>query len=145
MKVLFVRDVPGVGKKNDIKTVSDGYGRNFLVPRGFARMATEETVRDASRRKAAEEKHQGELLRTYREDAARVLGMTLSLPVKTGEKGEVWSPVRAKDIECALAKEGVKNAAVKLERPLKQLGAHRVTVDFGLGVTASLGVELTPS
>jgi len=145
MKILLLRDVPAVGKKNEIKTVPDGYGRNFLVPRGLARMATEETVRDVSGRKATEEKHREELLRAYREAATRVGGMTLSLPVKAGERGEVWNPVHAKDIERALAKGGVKNAAVKLERPLKQLGAHRVTVDFGLGVTCSLSVELTPS
>ncbi len=145
MRVLLVRDVPGVGKKNEVRTVPDGYGRNFLIPQGLARMATEGVVRETSMRHDQEEKRREELLLAHRAAAERLKGMKLSLEVKAGEKGEVWSPVGAKDIAKALAGKGLGDIEVKLERPLKQLGAHRVTVDFGLGVTCSLSVELTPS
>lgn len=145
MRVLLLRDVPGTGKKSEIKTVPDGYGRNFLIPRGLARVATEEVVREASARQAGEEKRLEELLLAYRAAAARLEGTELPLRVKAGGKGEVWSPVRAKDIQKALADEGFRDVEVKLERPLKQLGAHRVLVEFGQGVSVLITVLLTPA
>lgn len=145
MRVLLVRDVPGVGKKNEVKTVPDGYGRNFLIPRGLARVATEEIIRETSLRQAKDEKRREELLLERRAAAARLEGMELSLKVKAGEKGEVWSPVGAKDIQKALAQKGFRDVEIKLERPLKQLGAHRVEIEFGPGVTASITVLLTPA
>lgn len=145
MRIILLRDVPGAGKKGEIKTVQDGYGRNFLVPRGLAKIATEEVVREAGARQAQEARRQEERLLSNRVAAERLESVKFTFAVKAGEKGEVWSPVGAKEIEAALEEKGFKGVEVKLERPLKQLGAHRITVDLGLGVSASITIELTPA
>lgn len=144
MRVQLLKDVAGQGKRGDMKTVSDGYGRNFLIPRALAKALTAAEEREATQKKKEEETHAEESRGKYREEAAALKGRKFQIRVKTGAKGEVWSPVREAEIKDALAKEGVRDIRMKLERPLKALGEHAIEIEFGLGITTVVVIELLP-
>jgi large subunit ribosomal protein L9 len=144
MLVLLLQDIPGLGRKDEIKNVADGYAKNFLIPKGFAKLATKEVLREAEARKAKEAKRREELRRKAEEDARLLKGLELTFRVKTGEKGEVWSPVSAKEIEKELHARGFRNVSLGLERSIKELGEHKIQVKLGEGVTAAIVVRLIP-
>jgi len=140
MKVIFLQDVKNVGKKFDVKNVSDGYARNFLFPQGLAKIATEETVKNLEAQKAAtvkeEEKVKNELIAL-----SKVLeNKEFEFKVKTGEKGEVFGSVTKNDIEKSIS--APEDIEVLLDKPIKKLGEHRVEVNLGKGIKANLKINV---
>lgn len=99
MKVIFLKDVKNVGKKFDVKNVSDGYARNFLFSQGLAKIATEEAIKSLEAQKAAalkeEEKNKSGLIALAKNLESR----EFEFKVKTGEKGEVFGSVNKEDIK----------------------------------------------
>ena len=138
MQVLLLHDIRGVGKAMEIKNVSDGYARNFLFPRKLAVPATKENLA----LKTAQEARDAAALAKVQKTAQRLAAETLELPVRASEGGAVFGSVTAGMIEQALAARGYQHVVVKLERPLKSVGAHEVTVSLGHGVTATAKVTL---
>ena len=140
MKVIFLQDVKNVGKKFDVKNVSDGYARNFLFPQGLAKIATEETVKNLEAQKAAtvkeEEKVKNELIAL-----SKVLeNKEFEFKVKTGEKGEVFGSVTKNDIEKSISAQ--EDIEALLDKPIKKLGEHRVEVNLGKGIKANLKINV---
>lgn len=131
MKVILLQDVKGQGKKDQIVNVSDGYARNFLIPRGLAVEATAGKVKDLARQTAyADQK------RLQEEDAAKGLaarlgGLTVKVCGKAGEGGRLFGAVGNKDIAEALEKQhgfNVDKKKIILKEPLKTLGVFPVTI-----------------
>ncbi|MBE3597079.1 MAG: 50S ribosomal protein L9 [Hydrogenibacillus sp.] len=144
MKVIFQQDVPGQGRKGEVKEVSDGYARNYLIPRKLAVPATEGNLRrlDAERTKQAQAAQQA-----Y--EAARALKAALeaeavTIAVKTGGGGKLFGAVTAEKIAEALARKGhpVDRRKIVVKEPLRTLGRHTVDVKLHADVTARLVVEL---
>jgi large subunit ribosomal protein L9 len=140
--VLLTRDVPHLGKRGEIKTVPEGYARNFLVRRGLGILAT-----SAVREKDRTEREQKELSRTTaqthcKEEAKRLKTVTLSFTLKAGEKGELFGSVKAVDIEHALRAQGLVYGTPTLERPLKTAGMHTIAVTFSDGLQSAVAVEI---
>ena len=140
MRVIFLKEIKGVGKKLDVKNVSDGYARNFLFPQGLAKIATEETVKNLEAQKAAtvkeEEKVKNELIAL-----SKVLeNKEFEFKVKTGEKGEVFGSVTKNDIEKSIS--APEDIEVLLDKPIKKLGEHRVEVNLGKGIKANLKINV---
>lgn len=144
MKVVFLRDIKGVGRKGELKEVHDGYARNFLLPRSLAAVATSETMQQLAasdaKKKCAEELARVEA----RTEAAKAKALTLQFTRKAGERGEIFGSVSASDVDEALRKEGLKYAEVILEHALKTVGIHAVSLKFPGGLTSSCSVIVDP-
>ena len=145
MKLILIEDVQGTGKKGDTVTVKDGYGRNFLVPRGLAVPATEgnvvrfeNIVRSVSNRKARD-------LQTASELKAKLEEATLTIKKKAGEDGRLFGSVTHKDIvEAVKAVSGVEvdKKLVRLEEPIKTTGSHTVVIHLQPDVNAEVKIEV---
>ncbi|ADO59360.1 50S ribosomal protein L9 [Paenibacillus jamilae] len=145
MKVIFIKDMKGQGKKGQIKEVSDGYAANFLLPRGIARPATEGNMKTLENQNAAEEKRKQE-----EKEEAQVLGKkleetTIQLKAKAGEGGRLFGAITSKQIAEAVAKTGIKldKRKIELEEPIRTLGVTQMTVKLHPEVKATLKVQVT--
>ncbi|AHM68726.1 50S ribosomal protein L9 [Paenibacillus polymyxa] len=145
MKVIFIKDMKGQGKKGQVKEVSDGYAANFLLPRGIARPATEGNMKTLENQNAAEEKRKQE-----EKEEAQVLGKkleetTIQLKAKAGEGGRLFGAITSKQIAEAVAKTGIKldKRKIELEEPIRTLGVTQMTVKLHPEVKATLKVQVT--
>ncbi|MBI2097249.1 MAG: 50S ribosomal protein L9 [Candidatus Sungbacteria bacterium] len=144
MRVIFLKDVPQVAKKGEVKNVADGYGRNFLMARGLAKEATPGAVAELE---AGEKQERVKLQlekEKYRELEKKLSNLTLSFALKLGEGGETFGSVSAAKIIEALAARGIKigKEHLLLTHSLKTLGVHDVEVRFPHQVTAMVKVEI---
>ena len=98
MKVIFLKDVKGSGKKGEIAEVSDGYARNFLIKKGLAEEATAVKINSLNIKKGAEDFHRQEEIKALKEEAKKLNGTQITLKIKCGENGKVFGSVTAKEI-----------------------------------------------
>jgi large subunit ribosomal protein L9 len=145
MKVVLRADVPNVGNKGDVLDVADGYGRNFLVPRGLALQASKGAVDQAvSMRRAREQRDARE--RGSAEDlAARLTPEVITVPAKAGAEGRLFGSVTAADVVAAVESQtgvALDRRKVHLEEPIKALGRHEVPVRLHSAVELRLAVEV---
>ena len=145
MKVILLQDVKGQGKKGQLIDVSDGYARNFLLPRKLAQEATADNVNTMKMNdKAAQEKRQRE------REAALALSkvlkdMTLVVTAKGGSAGRLFGSVTNAEISDALAKQHkieLDKRKIVLKDPIKNVGTYTVVCKLGYEVNAELRVEI---
>ncbi|MDR1438926.1 MAG: 50S ribosomal protein L9 [Clostridiales bacterium] len=145
MKVILKEEVKGLGKKEDMVNVSDGYARNFLFPRGIAVEATKDNLNIMKTRKDAE-KTKSDRERAHAESlAAKISGLELAIKCKAGAHAQLFGSITSKDIADELkAKFGldVDKKKIALDEPLKTLGEHIVGVRLHKGITAKLKVSV---
>ncbi len=143
MKVILQQDVRGQGKKGQMVEVSDGYARNFLLPRKLAVPATAENVntmrQQEKARKAQEaaEKAEAEAL------AKRLEGIMVKVSAKAGEGGRLFGAVTAKEIsDCLAQQHGLNIAKTKLvlDEPIKACGGYQIKAKLGYEVTGTVNV-----
>ena len=145
MRVILLADVRGTGRKGDLKEVSEGYARNFLIPRGLAEVATERTREEKEARDAARVSAHAAHRREAEVQAVELATLTLTFPVKAGAQGKVFGSVTAKDIQGALTARGYQGVTVKVPKPLKTLGKHRVELDLGQGIKTTVTITIVPA
>ncbi len=143
MKVIFSVDVRGQGKKGEMKEVSDGYARNYLLPRGLAVAATQDNLNAMKLRDAAK-KRQMELEKaTAEENAKKLEGLIVKVKAKAGDSGRLFGSVTSKEIADALAEQhGIvieKNKIVQSE-PIKSFGSYEVKCKFGYEISGVIHV-----
>jgi large subunit ribosomal protein L9 len=142
MKVIILEDIKGFAKKHDVKEAKAGYARNFLFPKNLAKPATEGALAELEKQKAEWEKKEEEAKAKLRETAKKLEGEEIIFELKTGEKNEVFGSVTKDDI---LKKISVKDAEVKLAKPIKSLGEHEVEVDLPKGIKAKVKITINPA
>ncbi|MCQ2360249.1 MAG: 50S ribosomal protein L9 [Paludibacteraceae bacterium] len=144
MKVILKEDIHGLGYKDDVVTVKDGYGRNYLIPQQKAVLATEaaqkviaENLRQRAH-KLAKIKADAEAL------AEKLNGLTVSVATKASEKGKVFGAVTSIQIAEALEKQGISidKRVIDLKNPIKELGSFKVSAKLHKEVTAEFTVEV---
>lgn len=146
MKVILTSDVAKLGKSGELKDVSDGYARNFLIPRKLAVPAAGGAYRAWQHDIASrEEKRQRERLEAE-VTANRISSTTLTMGVKVGEGGKLYGSITAQDITDALGRRGivVDRHKVELEHPLKSLGTYKVPIKVHAGLTPEVTVVVEP-
>ena len=139
MKIILKQDIHGLGKKDDIVNASDGYAKNYLIPRGMAIEATAGNKQKA----AADKKHRA--LDQAREFAARLENKTVTIKAKAGESGKLFGAVSAKDIADALKEQygaDVDKKKIVLHDPIKTAGEHRVELRIHAGVAFTILVNI---
>jgi len=142
MRVIFLKDVRNVGKKGEVKNVSDGYGRNFLLPQNLAKIATEAEIKILEQEKLAEAKNQELKTAELKKLAGEMTGRQFIFEVAAAEKGEAFGSVGEKDIKKALKEAGIEAGKVFLDKPLKSLGEYEVEIELGAGIKTKVAVIL---
>lgn len=142
-KVVFMQTVEGVAKVGDVRVVPAGYARNFLFPRELAEPGTEQALKRAEMRQAQETKKENDLLSKVKEESQALREREVRIGVKEKD-GVMFGSVTAKDIVKALEKDGViiSEKHIILPKPLKTLGEHELTADFGHGISVPFVVLL---
>ncbi len=144
MKVIFLKDVSGMGKKNEVSEVKDGYARNYLFPRGLAKKATREALKKIKEGQESGEKKAEEELKKVQDLATRLGGNEIVIPIKLGKKGQMFESVNAGKIQEGLKKLGfeIKKTQVILPKPIKVLGEFPVKIRFDHNLEAEITVTV---
>ncbi|MGD8190536.1 50S ribosomal protein L9 [Brevibacillus ginsengisoli] len=144
MRVIFLKDVKGQGKKGDIKDLSEGYVRNFLLPRGLVKEATEGNVKTHEAQQKSMEKRKEQEKLEAQELAAKMDEMTVKLTGKAGQGGRLFGAISSKQVVEALEKQfKIKLDKRKLDmEAIRSLGVTQVKVKLHHDVTATLKVHV---
>lgn len=147
MQVILLEKIGHLGNLGDIVKVKDGYARNFLIPSGKARRATEANIAEFQQRRTDLEKKQNEILAAAQDKAAKVDGLVLQISQKAGVDGRLFGSVTNHDVSEALQKQGfeVAKASIRMPTgPLKQIGEHDVMLDLHTDVKVPIKVVVVP-
>jgi large subunit ribosomal protein L9 len=141
MKVIFLQDVPNVAKAGEIKEVAAGYGRNFLIPRKLAALASPQAtsqVRTSAQVQAGTDQELVEL-------AHKLEGKEVSLKARAGAKERLYGSITSADIAAGLEKVtgiAVDKRKIELEEPIRQLGSYELTIRLGKDITPKIKVSV---
>lgn len=145
MKVILLQDVKGTGKKDQIVEASDGFARNYLIPRKMAREATAEALNAIEKSKSAD-RHREDVRRAEAETKARMLkGKVVQLSVRGGENGKLYGTVTNDQIAAALKEQHgveVDKRKLELEEPIKSAGQAFVTLKLMAGISTRMIVNV---
>lgn len=144
MKVIFLTDVKGQGKKNEIKEVADGYAQNFLIKKGYALKATDNNVNKISK-KVAEDALEENLLIKEMEDVKKKLEKEkIVFKTKTGEQDRMFGTISTKQIKKELNDLGYKidKQDIIIDHPITSLGFHNVDIVLHKKVIAKLRINV---
>ncbi|SRR6266852_6926109 len=144
MKVVFIQNVDK-HKAGDVRDVADGYARNFLLPRGLARAATPDALKQLDVQREAEEKRAARELAEAQALADQVAGISLRITAKVGSAKRLHGSVGAADVAAALKKQHaieVDRHDVDLAEPIKRLGDYQVPIKIGHGLEPKLKVTV---
>ena len=145
MQIILLEKVVNLGQLGDVVRVKDGYARNFLIPQGKARRATEVAIKEFEARRAELEKVQADKLAAAQAVGQKLEGLTVQITQKAGVDGRLFGSVTNFDIADALGKQGfsVEKAMVRLPTgPLKVVGDHKVNVALHSDVTVEITVAV---
>lgn len=145
MRVILLKDVEKVGKKFDVKEVKDGYARNFLIPQGIAKPATEEALIWLETQKEIEEKRAEEGLKKIQDVASAIDDREIIIPVKVGDDGQLFESINSQKIAEKLKEAGfnVKKTQIELTEPIKELGEYPVKIKFEHNLESEVRVIVT--
>jgi large subunit ribosomal protein L9 len=133
MKVIFLKDIPRVGKRYDVKDVNDGYALNFLIPRRLAEMATPNAIVQLEKRMKnieIERKTQTELLIKNLEE---IKGKIVTIKAKADEKGHLFSGIKNKEIIEEMKTQHnaeISEESIVLEKPIKEIGEFEIPISI---------------
>jgi large subunit ribosomal protein L9 len=148
MKVVFLEEVEGTARTGDVKNVADGFARNYLLPRKLAAPATDHYINIAQAKAGKESRRQEKADEEARERVLpKVDGKSVEIEVRVGEQGKLFGSVTARDIAEALqaaTRVELEHRQVDLKEPIRELGAHEVTVKVTRNVLATVTVNVVP-
>ncbi|AKF82787.1 50S ribosomal protein L9 [Myxococcus sp. MISCRS1] len=144
MKVILREDIENLGKSGELVTVKDGFGRNYLLPRKKAVLASEQNLRQLEHEKAVITARNAKLKGAAEEQAKKVGSIKVTIKRKVGEQDKLFGSVTALDIAEAVAAQGqtVDRRAIHLPEPIKTLGNYEVELRLHREVTAKIKVEV---
>jgi large subunit ribosomal protein L9 len=145
IKVLLTKDVTQVGVAGDIREVSGGFGRNYLIPQGYAVLATRGQVKEAEQRAAAVEKRRTAERTDAQKLAARIEGTTLRFVERIGEQDRLFGSVTSMDIAEKLAAQlgtAIDRRKIELDEPIKRAGIYTVRVRLMAGIEPGVTVTV---
>lgn len=128
MKIILLKDVAKVGKKDEIKEVADGFGRNFLINNGLAKLATENAVQEIVKINTKKIQKATEELEHFQKLAASLDGQEFQIIAKAGKSGKLYASFSETKLILELTKAGfdIKKSDIKLDAPIKEIGEHEI-------------------
>ena len=145
MKLILTQDVPGLGGPGDVVEVKDGYGRNFLMPRGFAIAWTRGGEKQVTQIKRAQKVREVRDLGHANEIKQALEALTITMPAHAGDTGRLFGSITSADVADAVKAAGgpvLDKRKVTLAAPIKTVGKHSATVEVHPDVTAKLTLEV---
>lgn len=144
MKVIFLKDVKGQGKKNEIKDVKDGYGKNYLIKNGYAVIANSSNLDKAQKQYATEKLEENLLIKDMKVLKSKLEKLTLTFKAQTGTKDMMFGTISTKQIKKELENLGYKidKTKIKLDHPITSLGIHNVLIELHKEVIATIKVRV---
>lgn len=145
MKLILTHEVPSLGAPGDVVEVKDGYGRNYLVPRGFAVAWTKGAAKQIDTLKKAREVREVRDLGHAQEIKRQLEELTVRLPVRAGETGRLFGAVKVADIAAAIVAAGgpeVDKRRIAVGQPIKTVGTHLIGVRVHDEVAAELTLQV---
>lgn len=145
MKVIFLQDVKGSGKKGEIKNVADGYARNMLLPKGYAVEATAANMNKLEGAQASAQHKIDVDIQAAKDAAAMIKGKKVNISAKAGSNGKLFGSVTAGNVADSLAEQfGVKvdKKKVVLSTDIKNFGSYTATVKLYNGISETVDVEV---
>jgi len=148
MKLILTQEVAGLGDAGDIVEVKDGYGRNYLLPRGLAIGWTRGGEKQVTQIKRARKSREIRDLDHAKEVKAEIEALTVNVPAKAGDSGKLFGSVTNTDVMNAIKAAGgplVEKRNVQISAPIKKTGSHTVAIDLHPDVVARVTIEVVPS
>lgn len=144
LQVILTKDVDKLGRAGQLVRVKPGYGRNYLLPRGLALIATQANLAQLEHHRREIAAQQAKVRTEYEAKAKLVESAEVSIPRKVGAENKMFGSVSSKDIAEALAAQNIEidRRLIRLDEPLKQIGAHEVEIRFSPEVSATLKVQI---
>lgn len=145
MKVILLKDVKDLGKKDEIVNVSDGYGQNYLIPRKIAKLATEGSINEAKDKKRAQDEKKARELDNAKKTASDLSDKVVIVKAKMGENGRLFGAVSSKDISDSIKSQlnlDVDKKKIDLAEPIKSQGEFEVAVKVYAGVSTKLRIKV---
>ena len=146
MKVILQQDVRGQGKNGQLVEVSDGYARNFLLPRKLAVTATAENLNTMKQQEKARKAQEAAEKAQAEATAKQLEGLMVKIPAKAGEGGRLFGAVTAKEVSEALAAQhgvNIPKARLVLDEPIKACGGYQIKAKLGYEVVGTVNVMVT--
>lgn len=143
MDIILLQDVKALGKKGEVVKVSDGYARNFILPKKLGLEANKQNMYELQVQKAAEEKRLKEILEEAKELAKKIESLTIKLNIKAGEGGKTFGSISTKEIAAAVKEQyglELDKKKLLLSDPIKNAGSYTVPVKLHPQVTAEMKV-----
>jgi large subunit ribosomal protein L9 len=144
MEIILQEDVPNLGRIGDVVKVREGFGRNYLLPRGMAVLADSRNLRVLEHQKRLVAVKRERTQKTAQSLADKIASLTLVIPARAGEEDRLFGSVTNQDIEKALETQGitVDRRKIILTEPLKQLGTYTVPIHLSSDVHANVSVQI---
>jgi large subunit ribosomal protein L9 len=145
MKIILLQDVKSLGKKGDIREVSDGHARNFIIPKKLGIEATPKNLNDLKFKKAGEEKQAQEQLAAAEAIALKLQSIKVSVSMKAGEGDRPFGSISTKEIAQAFKDQcnmEIDKKKIQLAEPIKSFGIHQITIRLHPQVTGTLTVSV---
>ena len=147
MKLILTQEVTGLGAPGDVVEVKDGYGRNFLVPRGLATAWTKGGEKQVSQIKRARSTREVRDLGHEQEIKGQMQSLTVTLPARAGDTGRLFGSVTVTDVVDAVSAAGgpdLDKRRIEIGQPIKTVGTHRVSVRLHPEVAVDVDLEVVP-
>ena len=145
MRIILLQDVENIGKKFEIKDVKDGYARNFLIPKGLAKLATKQVLERVEKQKEIERQKIEEELKEIQKIASSIDEFEVIIPVKVGEEQQLFEKINTQKISDKLKELGfeIKKEQIDLAEPIGELGEFPVKVKFEHNLESEIRVIIT--
>ena len=145
MQIILVQDMAKLGKEGDVVKVADGYGRNYLIPRGIAMVASPGALKTVQVRQAKEAERSANVLALATTAKETLEGKTVTINVKAGKEGRLYGSITSADVVAAVLAEykiTMDKRRVSLHNPIKKAGSYTVPVKLHADVAFDLAVEV---
>lgn len=148
MKLILTKSVADLGDKGDVVKVSDGYARNYLIPRKLAVKASDGALKQADDMRVAREDQQKKALADAQELATTLSGTRVVVAARAGDSGNLFGSIGAADVTAAIVKftgVDIDRKIVKVPTPIKEIGLHEVTLQPHADVSVSVTLDVIPA
>lgn len=144
MKVILKEEVKQLGDMGQVVNVSNGYARNYLIPRGLAVEANEKNIKSLEHEKKVIQEKLRKIRNTAQELSNKIANMSIIIKAKSGEEGKLFGSVTSMDIAEQLKNEGfeIDKKKILLEEPIKRLGKYTVTIKLHSDILSQLNIEV---
>lgn len=145
MKVLLIKDVKSLGKAGEIKEVKDGYGKNFLIGKGFAKHATDDVIADWEAQKRLAAEHEAKQIAELTALKEKLEALEVKIPKKLGDTGHLFGAVTKDDIAKTLESDHgvvIDKKNIETKKAIKMTGKHEADLKLGHGIHALLQIDV---